>query len=101
VNARAGVTLIELIVVLAMLSILAGVVALALRAEPSHDPGAATRALALAARDSSLRSGRAVSFISVVNDVEQAATAYPDGRIVAEASFRIDALSGRAADATR
>ena len=98
---RAGVTLIELIVVLVILSIVAGVVALAMRAAPIARPPDASTTRVLAMRDSALRVGRRLTMTMVIGGVEHSATAYPDGRVVADSAFHVDPLSGRPSDATR
>jgi prepilin-type N-terminal cleavage/methylation domain-containing protein len=100
-RARAGVTLIELIVVLALLSIVAGVVALAMRAAPSARAEDAALRRVLAARDSALRIGHPLTISMTLGGVEHSATAYPDGRVVADSTFHVDLLNGRPADATR
>jgi prepilin-type N-terminal cleavage/methylation domain-containing protein len=100
---RIGVTLIEMIVVLALLGVVAGVTGLAFRrARPlvGTDTGVA---LALAARDSALRSGRVVTLrVSALGARRSTtATAYPDGRVIADSQLGIDPLSGKVAHATR
>jgi len=96
---RSGVTLIELIVVLVLLSIAAGVVALAMRAAPIAHPqnAAVTRVLAL--RDSALRLGHPITIAVTIGGTERSATVYPDGRVVADSAIHMDLLSGRPADA--
>jgi prepilin-type N-terminal cleavage/methylation domain-containing protein len=100
---RTGVTLVELIVVLALLSVVAAVTGLAFRrARPvvGLDPSAA---LVLAARDSALRLGRVVTLrVSALGARRSAtATAFPDGRVIADSSLGIDPLSGKVAHAAR
>jgi type II secretory pathway pseudopilin PulG len=95
------VTLIELIVVLVLLSIVAGVVVLAIRATPSARPGDAALARVLAVRDSAIRTGRTRTITVAIAGAQRSATAYPDGRVVADSAFHIDLLSGRPNDATR
>lgn len=98
---RAGVTLLELILVLAILGLMAGIVGLVAPrtiAVPKSD-SAAARAMAL--RASAIRTGRVVTGdVSVRSDVA-VVSAYPDGRIVADSALHIDQLSGRISHAAR
>lgn len=102
---RAGVTLIELIVVIAIIGMSAGVTALALRrAAPVRGIDMA-RATVAAARDSALRSGRAVT-VSIRLPVQTGttlafATARPDGRVLADSALAIDPLTGKESYADR
>ncbi|MGH7621063.1 MAG: pilus assembly FimT family protein [Gemmatimonadaceae bacterium] len=100
-KSRAGVTLMELMVVLVILSVMAGVVALAIRSEPPVRPTDAATARVLAARDSAVRTGHPVTMIVSIAGNERAATAYPDGRVVADSGMQLDPLSGGPSDATR
>lgn len=98
---RAGVTLLELIVVLALLSIIAGVVSLSFHAAPPVRIADANNARVLAARDSALRFGHPVSIVLSDSAGQQAATALADGRVIADAALRFDPLSGHPYDASR
>lgn len=93
-DGRHGLTLIELIVVLAIIGIMAGVVGLALHtAKPvaASDP---VRDEIIAAIDSAARIGRRVT-ITIRSGAGLAhATAYPDGRVVADSALSIDAMTG-------
>lgn len=92
---RGGVTLIELIVTLALLAILSSVVGLSLnRAAPARAVDARTARLA-AARDEALRSGHAVSVTIVDGGRAYFATAFPDGRVLADPELGIEPLTGR------
>jgi len=99
-SARAGVTLVELIVVIVLLGVIASVSALALaRSRPGVVVDAAAAA-ASAARDSALRSGRAVTIAVHSSRGPIFATALPDGRVIADSAYRIDPLTGRSSSAT-
>ena len=100
---RGGVTLLELIVVIALLGVIAGVTGIALhRATPVTGVGREA-ALVTTARDSALRSGRVVTIelrVSALGARRSAtATAFPDGRVVADPVLNIDPLTGRGASA--
>jgi prepilin-type N-terminal cleavage/methylation domain-containing protein len=91
---RAGVTLVELIVVLAILSVIAGVTTLAFRhADPGPSVPSWVSAVA-AARRTAIDSGRSVSLTIHVGDAVYAATALPDGSVIADAPLGIDRLTG-------
>ena len=98
---RAGVTLLELMVVLTLLSILAGVVTLSMRPTPHTSSAEKTVARVLAARDSALRFGRSVTVVVSVSGSESAVTAIPDGRVVADPGLGFDLLSGHPSHASR
>ncbi|HEY7877802.1 MAG TPA: prepilin-type N-terminal cleavage/methylation domain-containing protein [Gemmatimonadaceae bacterium] len=88
-----GVTLVELLVVLVLLGIMAGVVGLTLQtAQPvvAIDP---IYARVAAARDSAIRSGHSVTVHLTTIDATDA-TAYPDGRVIATRTLDIDPLGG-------
>lgn len=96
-----GVTLVELMVVLVLLGVLAGVVGLTLTAAPHPSAVDAATAAILAARDSAVRSGRAVTISVVVSEHVHDATALPDGRVITDAPAAIDPLSGSVRDSAR
>jgi prepilin-type N-terminal cleavage/methylation domain-containing protein len=91
---RVGVTLVELIVSLSILGLLAGVVGIAI---PRHDPltaiGEVSRSLA-DARRTAITSGHAVTIAITIDGAPHAATALPDGAIIADSGLAIDRLSG-------
>lgn len=94
-----GVTLVELVVVLALLGIMSGVVGLSLRsARPVPTQNVALLAAARA-RDLALRLGRSVTIVIARDSQSFDVTALPDGRVVAAKSLTIDPLTG-ASDAT-
>ena len=98
---RLGVTLLELMVTLALLAILAGVVGLSLHgSEPKRPVDARTAQLA-AAREEALRSGHVVSVTLVDSSHAYTATAYPDGRVLADPALGVDPLTGRMREDTR
>ena len=93
-KAARAVTLVELLVVLVLMGLVAGVVGLTIHTAkplPSTDP--ITSAVATA-RDSAIRSGRSVSITFNVNDAQREVTASPDGRVTADSSLDVDPLTG-------
>jgi prepilin-type N-terminal cleavage/methylation domain-containing protein len=92
---RRGVTLVELMVVLVMLSVIASVVVLAIRSTPPRRASDESIRVVIAARDSALRTGRVVSVLVSIDGSEGAATAFPDGRVEADSALPFDVLSGR------
>lgn len=92
---RTGNTLVELLVVLAVLGVMAGVTGLSFRgvAEPNVADEAVTR-IANARREA-IRSGKSISLVVWGPGEPMAATAHPDGRVVADRPLAIDFLSGR------
>ncbi len=91
---RAGVTLAELMVVLVLLGLMAGVVGLAFQRE--HTPlsaGTGTDRIA-AARHEALSSGRTVRFQVTIGGRSVTVAAFPDGRVIAPAELRVDVLTG-------
>ena len=83
---RTGVTLIELIVVLAILGVTAGVVSLSFaRRVP---PRETLTSRLTAARDSALSSGRQVLLTIVTDSGLVLIAANPDGRVMAEPATR-------------
>jgi prepilin-type N-terminal cleavage/methylation domain-containing protein len=96
---RPGVTLIELIVVLAIVAIMAGVTTLAFRRAdltPTVEPWVSAVA---AARRTAVDSDRTVSLTVRVGDKVYAATALPDGSVVADPALGVDRLTGEVAHA--
>jgi prepilin-type N-terminal cleavage/methylation domain-containing protein len=96
---RAGVTLVELIVVLAILSVMAGVTTLAFRRVDVTPQAAPWVSAIAAARRTAVDSNRTVSVTVPVEDNVYAATALPDGSVVADAALGIDRLTGEVAHA--
>ncbi len=94
VRARGGFTLIELMVVLAILGVMAGVVGLAVR--PSEPDPEAERAAQIAdARRRALETRRPVMLDVVQGDSTWRMVALPDGSVRADSALGLDALTGR------
>jgi prepilin-type N-terminal cleavage/methylation domain-containing protein len=100
-SAAAGATLIELIVVLAVIGITFAVVGMAFRdarARP-RDGRVSQRDQIARARREALQSGTPQRVIVRDSDATYAATAWPDGRVIADSTLDvltgIDPLSGR------
>ena len=96
---RPGVTLIELIVVLAIVAIMAGVTTLAFRRADMTPTVAPWVSAVAAARRTAVDSDRTVSLTVRVGDKVYAATALPDGSVVADAALGVDRLTGEVAHA--
>jgi prepilin-type N-terminal cleavage/methylation domain-containing protein len=90
---RRGVTLVELLVVLAIMTVMAAVVGLAAPPIRHTDPDVATTRVA-AARRVALSSGQPVSITVVSQERPYAVTAYPDGAIIADSALAVDRLAG-------
>jgi prepilin-type N-terminal cleavage/methylation domain-containing protein len=92
---RTGNTLVELLVVLAVLGVIAGITGLSFRrvTEPAVADEAVTRIAD--ARREAIRLGKSISIIVSEHGEPMAATAHPDGRVVADRTLAIDVLSGR------
>ena len=87
-------TLLELLVVLVLLGLVAGVVGLTMhtaRPPVQTDP---VVAVVQAARDSAIRAGRSVTSTLQVNGAGHEATAEPDGQVRSDAALDIDPLTG-------
>ena len=91
---RRGLTLIELMVVLVLLAILASVVGLSVRTAQPVSGLTPTEAHLAAIRDSATRSGHAVSAQIATPSGLRDATAYPDGRLIADPEFNVNPLTG-------
>lgn len=94
-RAQRGVTLIELIVVLALLGIMAGMAGLAFgAAEPLRPLDERTMRIA-AARHQAVQERRSVTVEFQADGGPYMATAWPDGRVVADPALGIELLTGR------
>ena len=92
-----GVTLVELLVVLMLMAIVAGVVGLAMRSAGSFTDGEGidTEQVAAArARASAVRLGRPVTIVIARDSQPLPVRALPDGRVVADGRLGVDPLSG-------
>jgi prepilin-type N-terminal cleavage/methylation domain-containing protein len=90
-----GSTLVELLVVLAILGVVAGVAGPSFRAEPRRTEIDEVEARVAAARRDAIRSGRSVTVIVFRDGQVMMATAHADGSIVADSALAIDRLTGR------
>ena len=91
---RRGVTLVELIVVLAILSVVASVTMLAFQRVDLTPKTESWESAISAARRTAIDSARVVSLTVRIGDSVYAATALPDGSVIADARLGIDRLSG-------
>lgn len=89
-----GNTLVELLVVLAILGVAAGVAGLSFRAEPTPVPVDAARAQVAAARREAIRTGRSVTVVVSDQGQVSVATAHADGSVVADSALSIDRFTG-------
>lgn len=92
---RRASTLIELMVTLAVLSIVSAVATLALRGVASGRVREDVWSGVTAARERALREGRAVTIRLRAAGRVVVATAFPDGSIVADSALRVDVLTGQ------
>ena len=98
---RRGFTLAELLVVIMILGVMAAVAGIAF-ATRAPIPIADARLVRVAAvRDSAVRTGRPATTEVEVDSVLHLVTAFPDGRVIADASLGIAELSGRSDRAPR
>ena len=90
-----GVTLVELLVVLAIMGVMAGVVGLAIPPVQDHNPDSTSLQVA-SARRTALVSGHPVTAIIVVDGRAHAITARPNGTVLADSEIAVDQLTGEA-----
>ena len=90
----AGNTLIEILVVLAILGIAAGIAGVGFRSAMPVPVNETTAAIAAARRDA-IRSGKSITIFVEHADRVLSATAHPDGRVVADTALAVGHLSGR------
>ena len=86
--------MVELLVVLVLLGITAGVVGLTLHTARPVETIDATQAAIQAARDSAIRVGRSVTVVITTSGSTRPITAYPDGRVVADRTVHVNELTG-------
>lgn len=98
---RTGVTLLELILVLAILGLMAGIVGLAAPRIVTITKADSAVARAMELRALAIRSGNVLTGDVATHSGIVTVSAYPDGRVLADSALRIDPLSGRATHAAR
>ncbi|HEX2210518.1 MAG TPA: prepilin-type N-terminal cleavage/methylation domain-containing protein [Longimicrobium sp.] len=92
---RTGFTLVEMMVVLAILGVMAGVAGLAARSLERTD-AASERAAAIAgARRTALQTRRPVTLAVQTDGGPARFIAYPDGSVRADSTLGLDVLTGR------
>jgi len=94
VKPRRAVTLVELLVVLVLLGLMAGVVGLTIHTAPHTAPDDPVLAVVGAARNAAIRTAHAVTVTLRVDGGEHEATAEPDGEVLADSALQIDPLTG-------
>lgn len=99
--ARNGVTLLELLVVVTILGIMAGIVGLAAPHSIAVAGVDSATATAMSLRGDAIRSGRVVRGELSLKGRTIVVSAYPDGRVLADSALHVDALSGRSKRATK
>jgi prepilin-type N-terminal cleavage/methylation domain-containing protein len=92
---RAGVTLVELLVVIALLGLAAGIAGLAFGRLDASDPDAERAAQIAAARREALETRRMVRLTLETEDGPAELTVYPDGSARGDAALDVDPLTGR------
>jgi prepilin-type N-terminal cleavage/methylation domain-containing protein len=91
-HSRTGFTLVELMVVLVILGVMAGVVGLAARSLDETDPASERAAQIADARRRALHTRRPVT---LQLDSARRMVALPDGSVRADSALGLDALTGR------
>ena len=89
-----GNTLVELLVVLAILGVIAGVAGLSFRAQPTRLEVDTAVAQVAAARRDAIRTGRSVTVAVLREGHVGVATAHADGSVVADSALSIDRFTG-------
>ena len=94
VVSRAGVTLLELLVAIALIGMMAAIAGLGAPRAQLRTQNDAMRSALASARRAAIDSGVAVTRMISVHGVPHAMTALPDGSIVADSDLIVDRLSG-------
>ena len=94
-RARRGVTLVELLVVLALLGVGAALTALAFRVDRSTDPQGRDAERITAARREAVEQGALVRLVLADSTGMRALVVLPDGSIIADKGVAVDRLTGR------
>jgi prepilin-type N-terminal cleavage/methylation domain-containing protein len=92
--AQEGATLVELLIVLAILGVVAGVVGLAARGASRPEPDDNFARIA-AARREAVASGRPVGIVLRLDGRPVDVSAWPDGSVRADTALAVDPLTGR------
>lgn len=92
-----GVTLIEVIITLSLLSMIASVTTLAVRRVTPPDPNDPMAMIADSTPMVMLR-GKPMTLVFAINGQPAAATIHPDGSVVADTLLHIVRLTGRSTD---
>jgi prepilin-type N-terminal cleavage/methylation domain-containing protein len=94
--ARSGFTLVELMVVLAILGLMAAVAGLAVRSMAAPDAASERAARIADARRQALRTRRPVTLQVAEGDSARRLLALPDGSVRADSALGLEVLTGRA-----
>jgi type II secretory pathway pseudopilin PulG len=89
-----GNTLVELLVVFAILGVVAGVAGLSFRVDPTPAAVDAAGAQVAAARREAIRTGRSVTVVVSRDAHVSVATAHADGSVIADSALSIDRFTG-------
>lgn len=92
---RSGLTMIELVVALTILGLMLAVSGVAFAVASRDEEPSGPEAVIADARNEAISTGRIVSVTLVHEGNRYPATALPDGRVVADPVFGIEATTGR------
>lgn len=95
ISSHQGVTLVELLVVLVLLSLMAGIVGLSWRAPELMETPAGDRGAIAAARRRAAATGALVPVVTSAGAASVELLALPDGRLVGPAGAQVDPLANR------
>lgn len=96
---RRGVTLVELLAALAILTIVAAISGAAFHAWATPKPPPVDAAAIAAARREALQSGRQVTVVVDDSLRPRSVLALPDGSVIGDSALGVDRLAGRPRDA--